>query len=90
MSRAAPSYETLNAISQALDARDRRSNRSTVPVRPVSAQPLMPGEITARLRGIRDDIASALSSDGDWERDLMICAANRRISALLDDLERWS
>lgn len=87
MSRAAPSWETLDAVSQALDARDRRSNRPVLPIRPAPARPLMPGEIAARLRGIRNEIGSALAADAGWERDLVICTANRQITTLIEQIE---
>lgn len=88
MSRAAPSYETLSAISRAFDERDRIVS-SRLPNRPtITARPIMPGEIISRLRSIASDIEAAPNKPGTvLDRELeMLCFAVR-IRHLADRLE---
>jgi hypothetical protein len=88
MSRPVPSWETLDAISRALDAHDRRSPRPTVPVLSGPARPLMPSEIVARLRGIRRECHRANEETRDaLGLALELAAVGILIGMLADRIE---
>lgn len=83
-----PDQQTMLAIAGALDARDRRSNRPALDLRPVPRRPLLPSEIAANLRGIDRDIGAILSKPADLAaRELTLAALGGQLQALAGAIE---
>jgi hypothetical protein len=88
MTRAAPSLETLLAVSNALAAQPRRTERPPAPPLPTRRPPLRPSEVAGALRGIDRDITAILSRPADLTaRELTLAALGGQLLALAHQVE---